>query len=134
MPRLKSIVNSAWTLADFNTATLSRYMRVLFQSSLSKDISSSHDESSSALALLDSIASHASDALESEVPYPKEELEWIATTAFNRAVDYYCASDDRACREWAEKAISISNFVADGGDLQRVLQAKYLGLNWEADA
>lgn len=63
--------------------------------------------------------------------YPAEELEWIATTAFNRAVDFYCASQDDACRRWAGKAISLANLGDDHGQLHELLQNKYMGLAWD---
>ncbi|KAL8721519.1 MAG: hypothetical protein Q9225_001818 [Loekoesia sp. 1 TL-2023] len=63
--------------------------------------------------------------------YPAEELEWIATTTFNRAVDFYCASQDDACRRWAEKAISLAALGDDEGQLHQLLQNKYLGLAWD---
>ena len=65
-------------------------------------------------------------------PYPREELEWLATTTFNRAVDYYCASDDGACTRWAEKALSIATLNDDGAVLHSILQNKFAGLNWGA--
>ncbi len=43
--------------------------------------------------------------------YPPEELEWLATTAFNRAVDFYCASDDDGCKRWAEKALTLAGLL-----------------------
>lgn len=63
--------------------------------------------------------------------YPAEELEWIATTTFNRAIDFYCASQDDASRRWAEKAMSLANFGNDDGRLHELLQNKYLGLAWD---
>ena len=62
--------------------------------------------------------------------YPPEELEWLASTAFNRAIDFYCISQDVACRLWAEKALALSNLCEDGGALHEVLQQKYQGLSW----
>ncbi|KAL8738135.1 MAG: hypothetical protein Q9181_001041 [Wetmoreana brouardii] len=63
--------------------------------------------------------------------YPAEELEWVATMAFNRAVDFYCASQDDACRQWAEKAIGLADLGDDGGQLHQLLQGKYLSLAWD---
>jgi hypothetical protein len=68
--------------------------------------------------------------VQTEKPYPAEELEWIATTSFNRAIDFYCATDDEACKNWAGKAITIASFCPDDGALQNLLQEKLLGLNW----
>ena len=64
--------------------------------------------------------------------YPPEEMEWLATTAFNRAVDFYCASQDAECRRWAEKALRLGRAVPDGGRLGELLQEKFLGLAWES--
>ncbi|KAL8943365.1 MAG: hypothetical protein Q9211_001004 [Gyalolechia sp. 1 TL-2023] len=63
--------------------------------------------------------------------YPPEELQWIATTVFNRAVDFYCASQDEACRRWAEKAIGLAALGDDDGQLHHLLQNRYLGLAWD---
>lgn len=64
-------------------------------------------------------------------PYPSIELEWLATTTFNRAVDFYCAGQDALCRRWAERAVELATLMPDAGALRRVLQEKYLGLAWE---
>ena len=64
-------------------------------------------------------------------PYPSEELEWLTTTTFNRAVDYYCASQDVDSRRWAEKALAIAKLSDDDGALHSLLQEKYMGLKWE---
>lgn len=63
--------------------------------------------------------------------YPPEELEWLAATTFNRAVDFYCSSQDADCRRWAEKALAIANLSSDGGALHELLQTKYMGLSWD---
>ena len=63
--------------------------------------------------------------------YPAEELEWLATTTFNRAVDFYCVSQDAACKRWAEKALAVATTMSDGGQLRELLETKYLGLRWE---
>lgn len=63
--------------------------------------------------------------------YPAEELEWLATTTFNRAVDFYCSSQDVDCRRWAEQALTIAHLGNDGGALHELLQTKYSGLVWD---
>ena len=45
--------------------------------------------------------------------YPEEELEWLATTTFNRAIDFYCASDEVACKRWAERALTLAGLFDD---------------------
>lgn len=60
--------------------------------------------------------------------YPDEEIEWLATSVFNRAVDFYCASDDEACRRWAEKAVTLAGHGTDQ-TLHELLQTKYRALS-----
>jgi len=121
---LKTIVNIAWGLENFNTIKLSRYMRCLFQYALPQG-------DSIAESLLDQVQNLALEAQESEQPYPVEELEWIATTAFNRAVDFYCAGEDVLCKNWAAKAITIASLCPGDGALQGLLEQKFLGLSWD---
>ncbi|KAL9006441.1 MAG: hypothetical protein Q9188_000795 [Gyalolechia gomerana] len=81
--------------------------------------------------MVDQVISIAKNAKAKSEHYPAEELEWIATTMFNRAVDFYCTSQDEACRRWAEKAISLAALGDDDGQLHHLLQNKYLGLAWD---
>ncbi|KAL8827012.1 MAG: hypothetical protein Q9191_003441 [Dirinaria sp. TL-2023a] len=62
---------------------------------------------------------------------PTEELEYLATTAFNRAVDFYCASQDAACRRWAGKALEMTELCSDGGALRDLLMDKFARLTWD---
>jgi hypothetical protein len=70
-------------------------------------------------------------ALQSEQPYPKEELEWIVTNSFNHGIDLYCNEDDDGARRWLHKAINLATHMDDNGELQRLLQEKMLGLRFD---
>lgn len=48
--------------------------------------------------------------------YPREELEWLASTTFNRAVDFYRVSADAECKRWARKAIEVAELVDRGSN------------------
>jgi hypothetical protein len=65
--------------------------------------------------------------------YPATELEWLATTSFNHAVDYYVQENDNLCRVWAEKALTLAEWAEDGGRLKNVLVEKYKGLVWDKE-
>lgn len=65
--------------------------------------------------------------------YPATELEWLATTSFNHAVDYYVQENDDRCRVWAEKALTLAEWADDGGRLKNVLVEKYKGLVWDKE-
>jgi hypothetical protein len=60
--------------------------------------------------------------------YPKTELEWMATSAFNLAIDYYVADDDANCTLWAEKAMTVAQWLEDDGQLRDTLMKKYAAL------
>jgi hypothetical protein len=138
---MKKIINAVWTLECLDTSKLARYMRILFQLALS--------EGNTAIAedLLNQTVAYAKAATEvselvpaennpiteqADQTYPPEELEWMATTAFNRAVDFYSSEKDEDCKIWADRAINIAHFCTDNGALEALLQDKYLGLNFDA--
>jgi hypothetical protein len=69
--------------------------------------------------------------LQTELPYPSDELEWIATKSFNYAVDLYCSGDDNGCRSWAGRALNVAHFCSDGGALEKLFQDKLLNLRFD---
>jgi hypothetical protein len=69
--------------------------------------------------------------------YPAEELEWLSTTLFNLAVDYYVGEEEELGKKWARIAVELANRLAtspdvngDGGLLARVLRGKMIALGW----
>jgi hypothetical protein len=60
-----------------------------------------------------------------------EELEWMATTAFNHSVDCYSTNQDELSKQWASKALSLAHYYLDGGRLEKILQEKYLTLRFD---
>lgn len=65
--------------------------------------------------------------------YPSDELEWLAGTLFNYAMDLYNKSQDEDCRQWVAKAIKVSCLCEDGGSLRTLLEDRYCRLRWKAD-
>ena len=63
--------------------------------------------------------------------YPPEELEWLATTTFNRAVDAFVASDRAACGRLVEQAVELARHRDDGGRLSGFLLEKSALLRWD---
>lgn len=57
--------------------------------------------------------------------YPIEELEWLASVSFNKAVDFYRAGLDEECQRWGTKAVQVAECVdpVSGGILARTLRA-----------
>lgn len=63
------------------------------------------------------------DSAPTDAPYPAEELEWLATTTFNRAVDAYCAHDEESRGRQVEDALNVAQKLAqrDGGKLREAM-------------
>ncbi|KAI4712219.1 hypothetical protein J4E89_002485 [Alternaria sp. Ai002NY15] len=62
--------------------------------------------------------------------YPKTELEWLASTAFNRAVDFYLSEDDVKTRKWAEQAFIVAQWVDDNGAMRDFLMDRFANLKF----
>ena len=65
--------------------------------------------------------------------YPKTELEWLATTIFNRAIDFYLQEVDDSAREWAEKAFVLAQWIDDGGVMRDFLMGRFSKLKFSEE-
>ncbi|KAI4718779.1 hypothetical protein E4T48_05036 [Aureobasidium sp. EXF-10727] len=133
---MERIINTCWR-NDKDITRLARWIRCLFQMTLTVDPVIS-------LRCLDQASAIATKAATRQIPeaYPPEELEWLATTAFNHAVDLWFAgvetgSDGQGganeqARAWAEKALMLAGSVGGAGagvqGLHKVLQDKWMKL------
>ncbi|TID24359.1 SPO22-domain-containing protein [Venturia nashicola] len=121
---IQKIINRSWRVTmDFSN--LARWMRCLFQIALS-----SNEQIS--LHVLDQAAAMAEKCKNTSSPFPPLELEWLATTSFNRGVDMYCASDFENARPWMERAMTLASSAADNGGLAAKLCDVYSKLTWTA--
>ncbi|GFF91006.1 hypothetical protein IFM47457_08688 [Aspergillus lentulus] len=105
---------------------LPRYLRCLFQIALE-----AADYSLAESVLHQAIALAQDGSADTDLPfvYPSDELKWLSTMAFNRAVDLYIASADEECREWGEVAFTLADLIKDdGGALLRMLRQNYAKL------
>jgi hypothetical protein len=146
---LQKIINSSWHNNDGDPVKLARWIRCLFQISLTFDdrvslqcldrateIATKLKEVSNARRLFALVFCSRTTLtflapLQQPESYPSDEVEWLAATSFNRAVDFYCASDDVNCRIWAEKSLTLSAVAGVGIGLHQVLTEKYQELRWE---
>ncbi|KAI9690965.1 MAG: hypothetical protein M1822_008585 [Bathelium mastoideum] len=123
---IQKVITLSWRASGHDMVKVSRWLRCLFSMALMVDANIS-------LMCLDQAAHlvrQAADTGGIEPRYPVEELEWLATTAFNRSVDLYCASDDDGCRLWAAKALGLAKASVETEALYAMLQSKYSGLRW----
>lgn len=56
--------------------------------------------------------------------YPSEEIEYLATVTYNRAIDAYCAGRENEFRKLAALAGEFSGFMDDGGALKGMIKGK----------
>ena len=124
---LQQIVNATWQIEGRDVEKLSRWIRCLVSQALSSDKKTVEKLLDQVLTIVET----ADKAQGQGEPYPAEELEWLATTTFNRAIDFYCSSQDIECRRWAEKALNLGGLCKDGGALHGVLQEKFHNLVWQ---
>ncbi|KAF2225046.1 meiosis protein SPO22/ZIP4 like-domain-containing protein [Elsinoe ampelina] len=106
---MQSIINQSWQKEKHNISKLAKWLRCVFRMT----ITSSPD---TALRIVEQATSIADKTplMESQ-RYPPEELEWLASTAFNTAVDRFCASDEDGCRVWAEAALNLAQKASGVG-------------------
>jgi hypothetical protein len=65
--------------------------------------------------------------------FPQVELEWLAASTFNHAIDFYSAGDDENFNLWATSALQLAEKATDGGVLAGLLRVRYSKLSWQAD-
>ncbi|KAK5656256.1 hypothetical protein OQA88_5018 [Cercophora sp. LCS_1] len=119
---MRKLINEIWTLESFDAMKLAKYTRCLFQATLPLD-------DGLAMKLLDEACSKARELHEADGSWPEEEMEWMATTAFNHAIDCFSAHHMEKSKEWAAKAIDLAHYCGDEGGLERSLQDRHLRLN-----
>lgn len=110
---------------------ISRWLRCLFQLALESDVQIAEEVLEHAYALARDLPQKKTSPKCPNSGYPQEEIEWLATTAFNRAIDFYLASNDVASKRWCEKALDIARLLGDNGSLHTVLQEKFACLKWD---
>ncbi|KAF2666798.1 SPO22-domain-containing protein [Microthyrium microscopicum] len=119
---LKDIINHSLS-SKTNPMAMARWLRCLFQTALT---------SNDALAMqcIDQAISAAKALRTLDTCFPQTELEYLTTTAFNHAIDYFSAGDDAGCARWAEKALALAGESDDQG-LTSLLQERYSALMWQ---
>ncbi|KAI3394550.1 hypothetical protein diail_2541 [Diaporthe ilicicola] len=120
---LRKIINEISALQDCHPSKLAKYTRCLFQVVVSRN-----DELAG--RLLEEACKMSSEAHGTPAAWPSEEIEWIASAAYNHAVDSWQRDERESCIWWAQKAMSIAHFCGDGGQLEETLQGKYAVLKF----
>jgi hypothetical protein len=132
----QGIVNALHFRSHSFHENLPRYFRCLFQLALKPTTTTSAgppantEVAESVLNRACVLARDTAQSATNQQPlYPDDELEWLATTAFNQAVDFYLASRDKDCQRWGQRAIELAGLMHDDqGTLAKLLREKFAGL------
>lgn len=115
---LQRIINDTWH-KDKDVAKAARWLRLSFSIDLNEGTGSF------ALKLLEQAAGMAKKGYNGiTVAFPETELQWLATTSFNKAVDLLSSSAREASERWSSGALEIARYAADNGALHANLTAK----------
>jgi len=112
---LQKIINETWS-NDKDILKLARWLRFTFSVGLSDA------DGGISVKLVEQAASLARRGTEMRNdPYPEDELQWLATTAFNKAVDLLAVENRQAADQWMEAALELARYAADNGSLHAQL-------------
>lgn len=57
-----------------------------------------------------------------------EEVEWLASYAYNQSIDLYIRGEAEHFRHWSQRAIELARYCDDDGRFQGLLQEKLVQL------
>ena len=126
---LSRILLKVRTLEGYDIKQASRWIRCVIQ--LIIDTSATRGggaAAASGLGILKAAFDEAAQVVQ-DIAYPGEELEWLATTAFNLAIDLYVAEDDNEGKGMALRALTFADAMADEG-FAVVLKEKLRKIGW----
>ena len=116
---IQRIINETWK-KDKDLVKVSRWLRLSFSIDLSDG------DGAFALKLLQQAADMARKGYEgnSDQSYPETELQWLAITAFNKAIDFLSAKEYELAKQWMEGALEVARYSVDNGALHGNLTVK----------
>lgn len=118
MELLQNVINDTWK-KERNMVKAGRWLRISFSHDL-RDGSGTF-----ALDLLGQATSMAKKGYEGKTdPFPEMELQWLSTTAFNKAVDLLAQVQGQGCGQWLDGALELARYSDDNGALHANLTDK----------
>ncbi|OQO08372.1 hypothetical protein B0A48_06242 [Cryoendolithus antarcticus] len=116
---LSKIINEVWR-QDREVTKLARWIRITF----TIISTSGEDDGGLSLKLVDQairMAKTRQNRQTGRERYPEEELQWLATTTFNRAVDLLAQDERKEAEGWVVGALELARYADDGGLLHKHL-------------
>ncbi|SMY19302.1 unnamed protein product [Zymoseptoria tritici ST99CH_1A5] len=118
---LQRAVDHCWK-AQYDIVKIARWLRFAFTLCLD------HIQDDFSYKLLLQAATIAEKARSPDQPsqdlYPDAELQWLATTGFNHAVDLIAVENHTEATKWMEGALELARWVMDEGALHALFTEK----------
>ncbi|KXL44479.1 MAG: hypothetical protein FE78DRAFT_430561 [Acidomyces sp. 'richmondensis'] len=110
---LERCVNATWK-KDKDLVKMARWLRLAFSIHLQND----DDNAGLALKIVQQAAWIAKRGFDgNSEKYPRDELDWLACSAFNRAVDRLNVDDTTMVSKWMDAAMELARYSEDNGSL-----------------
>ncbi|KAK4506953.1 hypothetical protein PRZ48_000686 [Zasmidium cellare] len=116
---LQRIINDTWKKQK-EIVKVARWVRFTFTLCLK------HTQNNFSLKLLGQAATMAENGYRGKQDhYPESELQWLATTSFNRAIDILVEEEnDAEAFRWMDAALGLAKWSQDSGSLHAILTGK----------
>lgn len=115
---LQKCINETWK-KDKDVIKMSRWLRITFSINLEQG------DADFALKIVEqatAVAKKGSDGVTER--YPRDELAWLATMAFNRGVDLFARREKGGAEPWFDAALGLAYYAEDNGLLHANLTYK----------
>ncbi|EXA54381.1 hypothetical protein FOVG_01849 [Fusarium oxysporum f. sp. pisi HDV247] len=119
---MRLIINEIFSLEQFDNQQLAKYMRCMFQAILPLD-------DNLAFQVVEQAVQIAREGSQMQKPFPAEDLDWIIATTFNHAIDILARGDEDLCQQWAMKALDLTEYMDDNGDMRDMLRERVVKLD-----
>ncbi|KAI5369758.1 putative meiosis specific protein Spo22/ZIP4/TEX11 [Septoria linicola] len=112
---LQRIINDTWR-KDKNIVKVSRWLRFAFM------LCMNHEKGDFAHKLLEQASHMAESGQRGKFDmYPESELQWLATTGFNHAIDLIASGQRENVKKWLDAALEVARWAQDNGTLHAIL-------------
>lgn len=147
---MRLIINEIFELENFDSEKLAKYIRCVFQATISLDDAMAMEFLNQAIEVATE-SQHVSRLLaclpmssptwlyhahlsvsKTRHPFPHAELEWLIASSFNHAIDLYARKEAKeTCHQWALKAMDLARLMNDAGAMGRILEERLAKLVFE---
>ena len=126
---MRLIVSKLQATNNFGNDKLIRYYRCLFQSALYRDNDAAFEVLEEVGRLVGVGSRGSPDLGDSQAPVHddwSEELQYMASIAFNEGIDWFAGGGEEQSRQWAAAATRLAEMCGDGGKLRGIMASRFV--------